>query len=260
MFEELYTKLPDADAYLKRIGFEPDVELNELTLDGLILAHQETVPFENLDIYDLNRPISLSVEHLFDKIVRRRRGGYCFELNRLFLALLVDLGFDAYPTAARVPWGKDYLPPLSHQATIVRLGAKNLLCDVGFGGPMPGGCLIIEEGAQRTILPDTFRFTKEDEFWWSLWRKTDKGDERLLMFPLTRYEPVDSIALSEFYSKNPASFFVNNRVVNLRTPQGHRSIANAEYTEKTGGETQRRRIGSKEELCELLSSRFGLSL
>jgi N-hydroxyarylamine O-acetyltransferase len=82
MFEEYYAPLPSKKQYLERIGlsgaFKPDKE----TLDRLIQAHQTSVPFENLDVYDAAREIRLDTQGLFDKLVARRRGGYCFELTR----------------------------------------------------------------------------------------------------------------------------------------------------------------------------------
>ena len=86
-----YAPLPEREAYLKRIGYSGGTEPTLDNLHALIRAHQTAVPFENLDCVS-RTPILLEVERLFDKIVLRRRGGYCFELNGLFMALLRDLG------------------------------------------------------------------------------------------------------------------------------------------------------------------------
>ena len=79
----------EIDAYLERIGYRGSREPTVETLKRLHRAHMLTVPFENLDI-PLGRPIVLSLPLLYDKIVRRRRGGFCYELNGLFAWLLQD--------------------------------------------------------------------------------------------------------------------------------------------------------------------------
>src|SRR5690606_20497919 len=78
--------------YLQRIGYEGPLDRSAKTLAQLQYCHLHTVPYENLDILR-GVPISLELEDLFDKIVVRRRGGYCFELNALFGWLLRELGY-----------------------------------------------------------------------------------------------------------------------------------------------------------------------
>ena len=114
-------KQEEARAYLKRIGYTEDIQKDKETLNGLIRAHLEQVPFENLDVCELGEVPSLDEGKLFEKIVEKNRGGYCFELNTLFLALLRALGFTVYPVAVRVLWNRDILPPVSHMALVVRL-------------------------------------------------------------------------------------------------------------------------------------------
>ena len=82
----------DVSLYTRRIEYEGSLEPSFATLRALHLAHLRTVPFENLDIH-LGRPIRLDRAALFDKIVKRRRGGFCYELNGLFASLLQRLGF-----------------------------------------------------------------------------------------------------------------------------------------------------------------------
>ena len=80
--------------YLERMAYDGPTDPTEETLRRLHHAHLLAVPFENLDIH-LDRPIVLDVDALFEKVVRRRRGGFCYELNGLFGWLLGELGFDA---------------------------------------------------------------------------------------------------------------------------------------------------------------------
>ena len=106
MFEDLYAPLPQVDAYLARIGYEGPVGLTEACLDQLVLRHQLSVPFENLDIRIRKTPVSLGIPQLFDKVVTRGRGGFCYELNGLFRALLEALGFRAWCCSCKVLKGK----------------------------------------------------------------------------------------------------------------------------------------------------------
>ncbi|SNY55236.1 arylamine N-acetyltransferase family protein [Paractinoplanes atraurantiacus] len=120
----------DVDAYLDRIGVDRTASLHDMHR-----AHQETVPFENLSIH-LGEPISLSPDDLFDKIVRRRRGGFCYELNGLFALLLEALGHKVVRAGARVYRTPESLgPPFDHLALLADAGdgQEPWIADVGFG-------------------------------------------------------------------------------------------------------------------------------
>jgi N-hydroxyarylamine O-acetyltransferase len=122
------------DAYLDRIAAAHPQVLDEAALGVLHRAHQMAVPFENLSIH-LDEPISLEESDLVDKIVTRRRGGFCYELNGSFALLLQALGAEVVRTAARVYGDGRLGPPFDHLALIVRLpgGRGPWLADVGFG-------------------------------------------------------------------------------------------------------------------------------
>lgn len=122
-------------AYLARISVAGPLALDAGTLRDLHRAHLLAVPFENLSIH-LGEPISLGEADLIDKIAGRRRGGFCYELNGAFAALLECLGARVRRVAARV-YGEDggLGPPFDHLALVVRLpdGTGPWLADVGFG-------------------------------------------------------------------------------------------------------------------------------
>jgi N-hydroxyarylamine O-acetyltransferase len=121
-------------AYLDRIDTARPAKADSAALHALHRAHLLAVPFENLSIH-LREPISLADGELIDKIVTRRRGGFCYELNGAFALLLRALGFDVRLLAARV-FGDDWLgPPFDHLALLVRTadGDGPWLADVGFG-------------------------------------------------------------------------------------------------------------------------------
>src|SRR5581483_8171450 len=123
----------DPAAYLERIAAERPAEPTLDALADLALAHLYTVPFENLDIA-AGRPLSVDAGAIYDKIVRRRRGGFCYELNGLFSCLLRALGYDVTLLAAQVPEPPDGTPrpDRAHLVLLVRL-EDPWLVDVGWG-------------------------------------------------------------------------------------------------------------------------------
>ena len=129
----------DRLAYMERIKCQVPTQMNGEILDRLIRSHLEQIPFENLDVIDFGRVPELGEDILFEKIVRKKRGGYCFELNILFRRLLESLGLFVYPVAARVLWNRDYLPPVSHMGLVADIAGRKGFCDVGYGGPGPKG-------------------------------------------------------------------------------------------------------------------------
>ncbi len=119
--------------YLKRIGYKGGLEPSLAVLQNLQKAHLFNVPFENLDIHYGN-VIHLNIDELFVKIVKRNRGGFCYELNGLFYELLISLGFNAKRISARVyNKEKGYGEEFDHMAIIVNINGVEYLTDVGFG-------------------------------------------------------------------------------------------------------------------------------
>lgn len=123
----------DRLAYMERIKCQVPTQMNGEILDRLIRSHLEQIPFENLDVIDFGRVPELGEDILFEKIVRKKRGGYCFELNILFRRLLESLGLFVYPVAARVLWNRDYLPPVSHMGLVADIAGRKGFCDTSSG-------------------------------------------------------------------------------------------------------------------------------
>lgn len=120
--------------YLERIGIDQTTLRCDLeTLNRLHRRHLFNVPFENLDIH-WNTPIELSMEKILTKIIKNRRGGFCYELNGAFCALLNQLGFESRMVSARVAVGNGtFGPEFDHMAIISSLGNEEFIVDVGFG-------------------------------------------------------------------------------------------------------------------------------
>lgn len=129
-------------AYLDRIALDTPPPTTADGLGALLVAHRQTIAFENLDVR-LGRGIRIDSDSVFDKLVRRRRGGYCFEQNRLFSDMMAQLGFPVRPLLARVRLGllPDAVPVRSHVLLLTELAGRPWIVDAGFGGsfvpPMP---------------------------------------------------------------------------------------------------------------------------
>lgn len=132
----------DVDSYLDRIGFDGEVEKDRPTLEALQRAHLTSVPFENLDVY-ARSGVRTELAWSLDKIVQRGRGGWCFELNGAFSALLDALGFPMTRMAATVLEGDTPSTTPNHLTLRVDLD-RPYLVDVGFGASGPIRPLVLD--------------------------------------------------------------------------------------------------------------------
>lgn len=261
MYELMNVPIPDVTGYLKRLGMDEAPAANPEGLNALIWAHQTTVPFEDLNTSLLKRPVSLEIPALYEKIVEKRRGGYCFELNALFARLLLDLGFDAHQVFCRVVRGRDFLPPCLHEGIAVTIDNRKYFCDVGFGGPMPGGALPIEDGWSGEIHGDAFRIDRFDENWWTMFRRTSGGEwERVLQFNTFPQIPQEFLTVNYRCASDPDSIFVKQVLVNLRTEDGALSVTDDRFTLRAGGEARTEIIADEAALRVILLKHFGISL
>ena len=226
MYEFTYDALTpqQRDAYLARIGYTGDGALTKETLDTLVYLHQCHVPFEDLDVFDALAPLRLDAEGLYDKVVTRRRGGFCFELNGAFLLLLRAMGFDAYNCMARVAANRTDAGNLSHRSTVVRLDGRRYVCDVGLGGPMPPFAVELSAPPQ-TRLGETYWAEPSHDGWW-LVRRLDENNQAagVIPFTTTAFLFKDFEPLCQALVANTASSFRTHRIANLRTADGYRNL------------------------------------
>ena len=246
----------DLPGYLRRIGLEDLPKANLEGLRSLHLAHATTIPFENLDI-QLGLPISLDLGSLQAKLVRQRRGGYCFEHNSLFLAVLQKLGFEAFACEARVRQGAQGLLPRTHMLLLVRLAGRDWLADVGFGGEGLLGPVPLDGAAHAQFL-NTYRVGKEgglrvlQSFHHGAW-------EDLYAFePVPRF-PVDFEVANHYTSTHPDSRFLRTLTAQLPGPEVRRILRNRAYAELRGDQVEGREL-APEEVIPLLREVFGIEI
>lgn len=209
-------------AYLARIGIADRPAADAAGLARVQRAHRRAIPFENLDI-PLGRGISLDPDIVFDKLVRRRRGGYCFEQNGLFLAALHALGFTARLLLGRVWLFADGVPAKTHVIALVTIDGEDWIADAGFGGtdlpPMPlvEGELITPDGTRHRLRRDT-------EHGWML----ERNGQPQYSFTEARVWPADLALANHWVSTAPASRFVQMRIANIVTAAGLDSLDDAD--------------------------------
>ncbi len=248
MYEGFYEALPDSGAYLRRIGLsETEIKTDIEGLDSLVRAQLMNVAFDNLDVWGKGACPNLEVRALFDKIVLGHRGGYCFELNSLFEALLRALSFDSYKVIAHVMAGRKELGPPAHCAIICRIEGEKYFCDVGYGGAVPCGGLSLS-GESRF----GFHIEREGLFYKLV---NEKSGEAELWFKDVPAETVELIPLNFFISQSPTSPFRNEVHLNLRLPDGSVSLVDGELKYRSGEERWERRIEA-DELAEIMEQFF----
>ena len=251
----------DLQAYFDRIGFRGEPRPDRKTLGALVAAHSGTIPFENLNPL-LGLPVPLDPAALVGKLVRQRRGGYCYEQNGLFAHVLETIGFDFIPLAARVLWrqSEDALTPRTHKLLLVDFPEGPVLADVGFGGAVCTGVL--------DLVPDTPQQTPHERFrllnLGGEWRQQiEIGGEwhTTYRFDLTPQLPVDDELGNWFTSANPASHFTFSLTA-ARSPAGRRhALRNFDYTVHVPGEeSAKRRLESPDEICAVLEEDFGVEI
>ena len=259
MYEALYAPIPDAEAYARRIGAPWPITPDLPTLDQILYAHQRNVPFENLESYAKGVVPSLEIPALFDKLVTRRRGGYCFEVNALMTSFLQAVGYEAWSVSCRILRGKDFIPPMLHRGILVRLDGQRYYCDVGYGGPQPAGAVPL--GGQRTLCGETFLCEARADEWWGLDRITSQGVREKVFefwtFPL----PASYFLPNNFYSgSSPESVFTQKRYLNLRTAHGSLALTGDTLTEHRDGHVLTETVDTPEAVRQVVSERFGLDL
>lgn len=251
-------KVFSLDAYLARLNYSGAVHPTEDCLEALHRAQVYTIPFENFDIL-LGRGITLEPDALYDKLVRRARGGYCFELNGLFLMALQAVGFEARALLARVhlsgtPSGRE------HQLSLVTLQGRQWIADVGFGSFGFRASLPLEFNHPTTHDGLTFHLVAAEPFGIML-QTLKKGHWiNLYSFDLGHVVPADIAVGNHFTATHPSSLFTFARVASLLTPAGRVSLLNRTLRIVTTGAEQVQELREGQAYLDALKTHFGIEL
>lgn len=245
------------ERYLARIGISAPGELSASSLMALTRAHLEHVPFEVLEMTEAHREPSLEPEDLFEKIVVNRRGGYCFELNKLFYLLLRALGFSCCSVGVRVLMGRPEPRPLSHRGIVVTFGTEKWYCDVGFGGQGPKGILRLEDSGVQTLVHESFRVLRDGDGSYVITYLDGDSPVRMLTFRDEPWLDVDFAILNSYYGSHSHSPFVRKRILYLCQPEGWISLVGDTFTRFCRGNTETHTV-TDAEAKTLVAEQFGL--
>ncbi|PZQ61226.1 MAG: acetyltransferase [Sphingomonas taxi] len=264
----------DLDAYLARIDLPARPTRDAAGLGRVQHAHRLAIPFENLDVR-LGRAIAIDSARVAAKLVTARRGGYCFEQNRLLLDALTTLGFAARPLLARV-WlgsqpGSDAAPPLTHTLSLVTIDGTEWIADAGFGGSY-APVMPLADGAEGEA-PDgaRFRLARSDAAGgWLLLRDGDPattdgrgaGPGWQPQYAFTTAIVHDSdLAMGNHWSMSaPVSRFTNVTVASIILPRGFASLTDRQYRRRAADTSAQGEITDPRVYRMRLSMMFGIDL
>ncbi|MCL1803638.1 MAG: arylamine N-acetyltransferase [Eubacteriaceae bacterium] len=255
---EYYAPLPDLGMALERIGLDPngDYSPSKENLQKIMLAHIMSVPYETLDLCDFKRFVDFDPPHLFEKFVLQRRGGFCYEINGFFMAIIEGLGYDCFPLSGRLLFGKPFYGPMSHRTTVVNIDGKRYLCDVGYGAGCAEGPVDIDEPGIQEILGYRFSIRHHPNAQFgdiTLVKHLDDGTEQdfytVYLHPHT---------LLEFILPNQQTqiSMAERRVCRLRTETGSIAIDGTIYRQKVNGVVTETEITSYPQMYDILTNDF----
>lgn len=245
------------NAYLERIHYSGSLAPTAESLRDLQVAHLLAVPFENLSIH-ARQPIVLEDDALFTKIVERRRGGFCYEANGLFTALLRDLGYEVAMLSAQVANAKGEFGPDFDHMTLMATLEQRWLVDVGFGDSFREP-LLLDERDEQVQCNHAYRIHPEGTHLILMHR--DEGDEwkPQYRFTLQPYTYADYAEMCHYHQTSPQSHFTKARICSRATEEGRITLSEMRFiTTSKNGERQERALTSEEEYAAILREQFGI--
>ncbi len=248
--------------YLQRLGYDTPPAPTLQTLHDLQLRHVCTFAFESLSTL-LRLPVSIDLPSVEQKVLFDGRGGYCYELNQLFLALLQELGFDARGITGRVVMGgpADAHTARTHRLSLVTLDGVRYISDVGFGGMVPSSPLQLETEAVQATAHEPYRLSFDGQGSHTLWAKVGEEWRGLYVFDLQVQADIDYEIGNWYVSTHPQSPFLGQlKVARLAAGKRH-TLNNASYAvHYLDRPSEKRTLNSADELLGLLSETFGIQL
>jgi N-hydroxyarylamine O-acetyltransferase len=253
----------DLDRYFERVGYRGRGTADTETLHALTAAHAQSIPFENIDVL-LGRPIRLEAQALYRKLVVDHRGGYCFENNGLFLAVLDRLGFTVRPLGARVRLGvadRRVIPARTHMLLEVTLDDGRWITDVGVGAASLTRALRFAADREQQTPHDIRRIERDGGRWFhqiyrdGVWVDVYEFTEQMM-------PPVDRKVANWYASTHVDSHFTRDLTVALARPGGRRvTLSHDTLTLRApDGSADKRKLADTGQLLGALRQYFGIDL
>jgi len=246
-------------AYFDRIGYSGPQQATSETLHALHRLHPQVIPFENLDTL-LGRTPRLDLASVFAKLVSARRGGYCYEHNLLFRAVLDTLGFETTGLAARVLWNDPAgMMPRTHMMLLVETPDNTWLADVGFGSMTLSAPLLFDTGREQATPHEPFRLDLIERGDFLLQVKLGDTWRPIYRFDLEPQFPADYAMANHYVSTYPESIFVDHLIVARVMPGQRQTLFDTTLTQR-GDTESKRELTNAEGLRGVLQDTFGLVL
>ena len=237
---------------LARLEIRDGVSCDYDGLSKLLFAQLTHVPFDSLDVWGAGLCPSLKLLDIYEKIVEKGRGGYCFELNTFFRSILNGLGFDAYQAVAYILNPDGTPQPPAHNVVLCDLMGKRYFMDVGYGGPVPYKPMELKEGSQHGFC------LKKADLWY-VYRETAEGLQPLTAFQDRPATLNDLIPLNFYVSQRPDIHFRHVIHLNKRNADGSiYSLDGKQFKIHSAHGTTVRELTTMEEVKEIMLVYYGI--
>ena len=223
--------------FFSRINLPCDTEIS-LSYDFLKLVQYnavKSIAYENLDIL-AKKPLDLSYEGLFKKIVEDNRGGYCFEVNGLLTHILREAGFEVKEYFARFLRGEASVPMRRHRVLSVACEGERYFCDIGIGSVAPKTPLLIKEGVVQNLYGESYKFRKDDRRGWVLYELYEGSWREFISFTEDEQFDIDFVQPSFYCEAHPDSIFNKAPIIAIKTDDGRKTIDGRDYKIFEGNE------------------------
>ncbi|NNF35057.1 MAG: acetyltransferase [Saprospiraceae bacterium] len=247
------------DKYLERINYHGSLETTLATLKELQETHQLNVPFENLDIH-YGTEIILDIPRIFHKVVEKKRGGFCYELNGLFYELLKFLGYKVTMISARVHsrvngYGKEY----DHLVIVARIGDDDYITDVGYGEfafhPLVIEMDIIQRDPRGEFMVDDY-----DEEYIRIKKIEGEGYNPEYIFTLRERTFQEFAEMCHYQQTSPQAYFTQNKLITRPIQDGRITLTDDYLKIKSGEGVHEVLISDKESFDILLFQHFNIRI
>lgn len=253
---QLHAENFQLDNYCRRIGYTGPTRADLSTVTALMRHQLESVPFENLDVR-AGKGISLVPEDIVDKIIRRRRGGYCYEVNGLFAMALTALGA-TYRFVGCRPMTYPARRPRTHMALLVNLAGEEWLCDAGFGSYGMRSPMRLRDTGEIRQGHDSFLLSSEDGREFVFKARVEGEWANQYCFDLSHHEWVDFMPANWLNSTHPETLFTRHLLVLRQTPEGRVMLFDDCLKTVNQGRVEVKEV-TAEQLPDLLREVFGLA-
>jgi N-hydroxyarylamine O-acetyltransferase len=251
----------DIDAYLKRIHYTDELDTTLATLRKLHYQHQLTIPIENLSIH-YGQEIILDPDALFDKIITRKRGGFCYELNGLFFEFLQAIGFQVKRVSGRVHDDVNgFHPEFDHLSIIAHVDGIDWLLDVGFGRQFPVYPLLLTLNQIQEDRTGRYKITELDADNLVIKQQNEQGDWIPgYSFTCIPRELADFTEMCHFHQTSKESFFSRNKLCTIVTPHGRITLTDHTLKITDNGQVVDHVIADQQEFEDFLLDCFAIKM